>query len=69
MKINNKVFETWAKWTLGMVVSSIVTIGKFPLDLTSSDWKQVANSLWIALLPVLIKWLNPKDEMTLTVKK
>lgn len=69
MKFNNKVLETWAKWTLGMVASSIATIGKFPLDLTASDWKHVANSLWVALLPVLIKWVNPKDEMTLTVKK
>lgn len=69
MKFNKKVLEAWAKWTVGMVAASIATIGKFPLDLTASDWKHVANSLWVALLPVLIKWVNPKDELTMTVKK
>lgn len=69
MKFNTKMLDVWAKWTVGMVASSIATIGKFPLDLTSADWKKVANSLWVALLPVIIKWVNPKDALTLTVKK
>lgn len=69
MKFNKQVFEVWAKWTVGMVASSIATIGKMPLDLTSADWKKVANALWVALLPVIIKWVNPKDALTMTVKK
>ena len=69
MKFNSKALEIWAKWTAGMVASSIATIGKFPLDLTAADWKAVANSLWVALLPVLIKWVNPKDEFKLATKK
>ena len=68
MKFNEKVLEVWAKWTVGMVASGIATIGKFPLDLTKSDWKHVANSLWVALLPVLIKWVNPKDDLTFLKK-
>lgn len=69
MKFNVDVLKVWAKWTIGMVASSIATIGKFPFDLTASDWKHVANSLWVALLPVVIKWVNPKDDLTMTVKK
>ena len=69
MKFNKQVLEVWAKWTVGMLASSIATIGKMPLDLTSADWKKVANSLGIALLPVIIKWVNPKDALTMTVKK
>lgn len=69
MKLNKQIFEVWGKWTVGMVASSIATIGKFPLDLTASDWKHVANALWVALLPVLIKWVNPKDALTMTIKK
>lgn len=61
MKFNIQVLQVWAKWTVGMVASSIATIGKFPLDLTSADWKKVANSLWVALLPVLIKWYKEED--------
>ena len=61
MKLNNKVLEVWAKWVIGMTASSIATIGKFPLDLTSADWKKVANSLWVALLPLIIKWWKEDD--------
>lgn len=69
MKFNVKVAETWAKWFVGMVMASIVTIGKFPLDLTADDWKNVANTIWLALVPVVVKWVNPKDALTMTVKK
>lgn len=61
MKFNVKVLEVWAKWTVGMVASSLTTIGKLPFDLTADDWKKVANSLWVALLPVLIKWYKEDD--------
>ena len=61
MKFNKDVLVVWAKWTVGMVASSIATIGKFPFDMTSGDWKKVANSLWVALLPVLIKWYSEED--------
>lgn len=61
MKFNNKVIEVWAKWFVGMVVSSIVTIGKFPFDLTAADWKHVANTVWLALVPVLMKWYREED--------
>lgn len=69
MKFNEKVLEVWAKWFVGMVMASIVTIGKFPFDMTSADWKSVANTLWLALVPVVVKWVNPKDDLTMTVKK
>lgn len=69
MKFNSKVLQVWAKWLVGMVVGTIYGIGKFPLDLTAADWKHVANTLWLALVPVVIKWVNPKDELTMTVKK
>ena len=69
MRINSKVFEVWAKWFVGNAVTAIVVIGKFPLDFTASDWKHAANTIWLAALPVIIKWANPKDELTLTLPK
>ena len=69
MKFNNKVLEVWAKWVIGMTASSIATIGKFPLDLTASDWKHVANALWVALLPIIIKWWKEEDFNFTTPKK
>ena len=69
MKFNNKVLEVWAKWFVGNAVTAVVVIGKFPLDFTSADWKAAANTIWLAALPVVIKWANPKDALTLTIKK
>jgi len=46
-----------------------VIIGKSPLEFSSSDWKHAANALWLALVPVVIAWANPKNELTMTVKK
>ena len=69
MKINNKVFEVWAKWAVGNLLTAVVVIGKSPLDFTVSDWKSAANALWLALVPVIMKWANPKDELTMTIKK
>lgn len=61
MKFNVKVLEVWAKWFVGNLVTAIVVIGKTPIDLTSSDWKRVANTLWLALVPVIIKWYKEDD--------
>ena len=68
MKINTKVFEIWAKYFVYSLITAIGVIGKSPLDFTAHDWKQSINAVWLALVPVIIKWANPKDELTMTVK-
>ena len=69
MKFNNKVAELWAKWFVGNLLTAVVIIGKSPLDFTSTDWKHAANTIWLALVPVIMAWVNPKHELTMTVKK
>lgn len=69
MKINTKVFEIWAKYLIYSAIMAIGIIGKSPLDFTTHDWKQTVNAVWISLVPVIIKWANPKDELTMTIKK
>ena len=69
MKINTKVFEIWAKYFVYSLITAIGVIGKSPLDFTAHDWKQSINAVWLALVPVIIKWANPKDELTMTIKK
>ena len=69
MKFNNKVLEIWAKWFVGNLLTAVVVIGKSPFDFTAHDWKSAANTVWLALVPVIIKWANPKDELTMTIKK
>ena len=69
MKINAKMFEVWGKYLVFSMISAIGIIGKSPLDFTTADWKHAANALWLALVPVVIAWANPKNELTMTVKK
>lgn len=63
--MNPKILETWFKWLIGMTVGAIVGIGKSPLDLTADDWINIANVIWVALAPVLVRWANPRDPLTL----
>ena len=69
MKFNKKVFETWAKYLVYSFITAIGIIGKSPLEFSGHDWKQCLNAVWISLVPVIIKWANPKDNLTMTVKK
>ena len=69
MKFNSKVLEMWAKWFVSNALTAIVIIGKSPLEFSSADWKHAANALWLALVPVVIAWANPKNALTMTVKK
>lgn len=69
MKVNAKVFEIWAKYLVYSLITAIGIIGKSPLDFTSHDWKQTLNAVWLSLVPVIIKWANPKDDLTMTLKK
>lgn len=69
MKFNNKVLEMWAKWVVGNLFTAIVIIGKSPLDFTTADWKHAANALWLAIVPVVIAWANPKHDLTMTKPK
>ena len=68
MKINKKIFEVWGKYLTYSAVMAVGIIGKSPLDFTTQDWKQTLNAVWISLVPVIIKWANPKDDMTLLKK-
>lgn len=69
MKFNKKVLEMWAKWVVGNLFTAIVIIGKSPLDFTTVDWKHAANALWLAIVPVVIAWANPKHDLTMTKPK
>lgn len=69
MKFNNKVLEMWAKWFVSNALTAVVIIGKSPLDFSGSDWKHAANALWLAIVPVVIAWANPKHELTMTTAK
>jgi hypothetical protein len=68
MKLNTKILEIWGKYLVYSAIMAIGIIGKSPLDFTTHDWKQTINAIWISLVPVIIKWANPKDELTFLKK-
>jgi hypothetical protein len=69
MKFNTKSLEMWAKWFVSNALTAIVIIGKSPLDFSAGDWKHAANAIWLAIVPVVIAWANPKNSLTMTTKK
>jgi hypothetical protein len=46
---------------LATILTAIFVVGKLPTDFTAQDWIGVANAVWIAVIPVAIRWLNPND--------
>ena len=69
MKINSKVFEIWGKYLAYSMITAIGVIGKSPLEFSGHDWKQCLNAVWLSLVPVIIKWANPKDTLTMLKPK
>ena len=35
--------------------------GKSPVDFASGDWWAVANSVWVAIVPVAMRFFNTQD--------
>ncbi len=65
MKLNKSAIDSYGRHLLGAVVSAIAAIstltGQSPIDFTSGDWWAVANSVWIAVVPVAMRYFNGKD--------
>jgi hypothetical protein len=52
---------SYARALLATVLTAIFTVGKLPTDFTAQDWYGVANAAWIAVIPVVIRALDPND--------
>ena len=55
MKLTRKqkaMLASYARSVLGAAVATYAA---------TSDWKAALNSLWAALLPVVLRYLNPND--------
>lgn len=59
--MNKAMLESYARSLGASVLGAVFAVGKLPFDFTVADWRGVANALWIALIPVAIRFLNPKD--------
>lgn len=59
--MNKAILASYARAFLATVLGAIFAIGKLPIDFTAADWRNVANAVWIAVIPVAIRYLNPND--------
>lgn len=65
MNLNKAAIDSYGRHLLGAVVSAIAAIGALtgqsPVDFSSGDWWAVANSVWVAVVPVALRYFNTKD--------
>ena len=64
--MNNKTKAALASYGRSLVGSlftaiAIVGNGASPLSFSTSQWLDVSNALWAALIPVFMRWANKKD--------
>jgi hypothetical protein len=59
--MNKKMLISYLQSLLATALTATLAIGKSPLDFTSTDFKIVVNSIWVAFIPVVIRALSKKD--------
>lgn len=59
--MNTAVLASYGRSLLATALGAIFAIGKLPFEFTTADWYGVANAIWIAVIPVIIRALNPND--------
>ncbi len=64
--MNKAMIESYLRNLLGVVLALVVTAMTnagvaSPLELAASDWLVVANGLWAAAVPTLLRYVNKKD--------
>jgi len=56
---------SYLRHVLTLILGSIITVQKATgvsvVDFTAVDWLLVANSLWLALLPVAMRYFDKND--------
>lgn len=56
------LLASYARHLGATILVAIFATGKLPTDFTAGDWATVANAVWVSVIPVVIRWLNPKDK-------
>lgn len=63
--MNKALLASYGRSLLATIVTAIFVVaqsgGKLPFEFSAQDWYAVANAVWIAVVPVAIRYLNPND--------
>ena len=63
--MNKALILSYARALLATIITAIFAVsqavGKLPFEFSAQDWYSIANAVWIAVIPVAIRFLNPND--------
>ena len=59
--MNTAILASYGRSLLATALGAVFAIGKLPTEFTQGDWYAVANAIWIAVIPVVIRALNSND--------
>jgi hypothetical protein len=59
--MNMEMLASYGRSLLATCLGAMLALGKLPYEFTVQDWTAVANAVWVACIPVLIRALNPND--------
>lgn len=58
------MINSYLRNIIGQFITAVAIVGSgvSPLSFTASQWADVSNVLWGAAIPVLLRYINKKDE-------
>lgn len=59
--MNKALIASYLRALLATALTAVFAVGKLPTEFTQAEWLAVANAIWAAVIPVIIRWLNPND--------
>ena len=59
--MTTEILASYGRSFLATFLTAIFAVGKLPFEFTATDWNLVLNGVWIAVVPVIIRALNPND--------
>ena len=59
--MNRAMIYSYLRAFLATALTAVFAIGKLPWEFTAADWRNAAAAIWVAVIPVLIRALNPND--------
>jgi hypothetical protein len=55
------LLASWGRSFLAACLAQFIAIGGSAFDISLDGWKSIAAAGLAAIVPVIIRWLNPKD--------
>jgi len=58
---NKAILASWGRSFLAACLAQFIALGGGAFDINKDGWKSIVAAGVAAVVPVIIRWLNPKD--------